>query len=350
MGLYGRPRWIRHGDRHEPPDGAAECDDQALVSTRWRPVLAALLALTLAACGADDAKRPQTATDRRASTTATVILPGTGRPPITIGDKNYTEQFILGEIYEQALAAQGFTVSLNKNIGSTPVIVQALGDGQLDMYPEYLGTFNADVANDPRVFPSVRAAFSVARRYAVANGLELLRPTPFSDTDAIAVLSTFGAEHHLRTIADLVRVQSDLTLGASPQFEASPSGLLGIESVYGVVPAHFQPLAIGLQYPALQNGSVQAADVFTTDGQLASGQYQLLDDPDHVFGFENVVPVVTQAAMLAEGPAFADTINTVSAKLTTPTMRELNADVNIYNQTPSAVAKQFLLEHGLLTG
>jgi len=314
-------------------------------------VVAALLALTLSACGSSASSPPPAARNSAATTTtAPWFLPGTGWPPVAIGDKNFTEQFILGELYYQALTAQGFTVSLNKNIGSTEVTQLALEDGQLDMYPEYIGTFDADVANEGTSFPSVHAAFTAGRRYAVAHGLQLLRPTPFSDTDAIAVRSVYGAEHHLRVIADLTRVESGLTLGAPPQFQDSKAGLQGIESTYGVVPAHFQPLAIGLQYQALKAGSVQAADVFTTDGQLASGQYQLLGDPDHVFPFENVVPVVTQSALLAEGPAFVDTIDSVSSSLTTEAMRLLNADVNLYNQTPAAAARRYLIEHGLLSG
>ena len=320
------------------------------IRQRRASVVAAFLALTLAACGASSSPPAQTGKDSAATTTVPTILPGTGRPPVTIGDKNFTEQFILGELYEQALAAQGFTVSLNKNIGSTQVTQLALDDGQLDMYPEYIGTFDQDVANDARSFPSARAAFTAAERYAVAHGLQLLRPTPFADSDAIAVLSSYGAEHHLRTIADLSRVQRGMTLGAPSQFQGSQTGLLGIESTYGVIPAHFQPLGIGLQYQALQDRSVQAADVFTTDGQLASGQYRLLRDPQHVFGFENVVPVVTQDALLAEGPAFVHTIDSVSATLTTEAMRLLNAAVNIYNQTPASVARQFLMENGLLSG
>ncbi|MDQ6776858.1 MAG: hypothetical protein M3071_11740 [Actinomycetota bacterium] len=326
--------------------------------TPWRRLpragsaLAALLALVLTACGAGSSPPPETAKDSAATTTTTApaFLPGTGRPPVTIGDKNFTEQFILGELYSQALSAQGFTVNLNKNIGSTQVTTQALDNGQLDMYPEYVGTFDTAVANDSEIFRSEHDAFAAAQDYALAHGLRLLQPTPFSDTDAIAVLSTYGAEHHLRLIADLGRLQSSITFGAPPQFADSQTGLLGIQAVYGVTPAHVQPLAIGLQYDALKNGTVQAADVFTTDGQLASGQYQPLRDPDRLFGFGNVVPVVTQGALLAEGPAFAQIIDGVSAQLTLPAMRQLNADVSIYNLSPATAARQFLIAHGLITG
>lgn len=314
----------------------------------WRlAALASLTAFAVAGCGGGTTP-PRPGQNSAATTTTPLFLPGTGRPPVLLGDKNYTEQFILGELYDQALVAQGFTVTLNKNIGSTQVTQQALEDGQLDMYPEYTGTFVSEVAHETEPFTSADATYAAAQSYANDHGLELLQPTPFSDTDAIAVPAIYGAVHHLRNISDLVRVESGLTLGGPPQFMDSPRGLLGIKSNYGVTPAHVQPLAIGLQYQALQNGTVQAADVFTTDGQLASGQFQLLDDPDHLFGFENVAPVVTQATLLAEGPAFVHTINSVSAQLTTEAMRELNADVDIYNQTPAAAAHQFLLVRGLV--
>src|SRR5580658_6667469 len=147
----------------------------------WRLVLMASAALTLAACGSGGSTQPTTSTDAPTTTTTAEILPGTGRPPVTIGDKNFTEQFILGELYAQALTAQGFTVSLDKNIGSTQVTEQALADGQLGMYPEYLDTFNTGVANDTASFTSKHAAFRAAQAYATAHGLQLLTPTPFSD-------------------------------------------------------------------------------------------------------------------------------------------------------------------------
>jgi osmoprotectant transport system substrate-binding protein len=327
-------------------------------------MLAVVLAAALTGCGSSSTSNTSTGKNSAATSpaapTATVVtgttttveqlLPGTGRPPITIGDKNFTEQFILGQLYDQALSAQGYTVNLDRNIGSTEVIQLALATGQLDMYPEYLGTFNTDIAGDTSVYPTARDEFAAARHYATGHGLQLLQPTPFSDTNAIAVMSAYAAENHLRLIGDLGRMESNLTLGAPPQFQQQQSGLPGIESAYGVTPARFQPLAIGLQYQALQSGSVQAADVFTTDGQLATGQYRLLGDPAHVFAFQNVVPVVTEAAVLSEGPAFVDTINAVSATLTTEAMRLLNADVDLYNQTPAEAAHQFLLQHGFLNG
>ena len=114
------------------------------------------------------------------TTTATTTLPGTGRPQVTIGDKNFTEQFVLGELYRLALKAQGFDVAVDRNIGPTEVTLAALKSGRIDLYPEYLSTWDTTIAADGRRFRTVRSALAAGRRFARGQGLWLLRPTPFS--------------------------------------------------------------------------------------------------------------------------------------------------------------------------
>lgn len=308
--------------------------------------VAAASAIALGGCGGSSS--PATAAPVQSITTRTTPLPGVGRPTVTIGDKNYTEQFILGELYYQALKAEGFSVQLNKNIGATEVTMQALQTGQLGMYPEYIDTWNSAVAGYQRNFTTLRGALRAGQRYARTHGLELLEPTPFSDTDAIAVTVAYASENHLRTIADLESVASSLTLGGPPQFQSEPDGLPGIEQAYGFQPAAFKSLEIGQQYQALDQDVVQAADVSTTDGELTTGDYDLLADPLRVFGVGNVVPVVTSRVLAEEGPAFAATINRVSSLLTLSAIREMNAEVDIAGEDPGAVAQQFLVDHGVV--
>jgi osmoprotectant transport system substrate-binding protein len=309
---------------------------------------AAVIAVVLSACGSH--KHTTTVRSIQSTTTqSTVSLPGTGRPPIMIGDKNYTAQFVLGELYRQALGAQGFTVSLNRNIGPTAVTIQAMQSGRLDLYPEDLQTWNTAVAANTQTYPSAHEAYLAAQRYADAHDMVLLKPTPFSYTDAIAVTAGYANQNGLRTIGDLAKVAPKLTLGAPPQFKNSLTGLLGIQQAYDVTPAGFTPLQLGDQYQALDQGTIQAADVNTTDGELQAGQYRLLGDPKNVFGWGNIVPVVSRKALLAEGPVFVETINRVNALLTAPVMRQLNANVDVAHQDPAAVAKRFLLDTGVIT-
>jgi osmoprotectant transport system substrate-binding protein len=287
-------------------------------------------------------------TSGTSSSTTTAALPGTGKPTVTIGDKNYTEQFLLGDLYREALQAQGYSVQLNQNIGPTSVTLQAMASGSLDMYPEYLDTWNTAVAQYRRGFSSSAAAYDAAQGYAEAHGMELLMPTPFSDTAAIGVTVGYAAANHLSSVRDLLRVASSLILGGPPQFEQTHPGLSDLEHSYNFTPAAFKQLAFGDQYAALNAGQVQAADVNTTDGQLATGNYAVLSDPSHVLGWGNVVPVVATRAMQREGPAFVDTINRISALLTVPVMRELNQAVDVAGQDPSTVAKAFLETHGII--
>jgi osmoprotectant transport system substrate-binding protein len=282
------------------------------------------------------------------SSSTTGALPGDGKPTVTIGDKNYTEQFILGQLYQQALEAQGFSVDLNQNIGPTDVTLPALASGRLAMYPEYLNVLNSTIAGDQRHFRTSSGAYEAAQQYALSHRLQLLNPTPFSDTDAIGVTVAYALANHLNSIQDLRRVATGLTIGGPPQFKASTPGLPAIEQTYGFLPAAYHTLAIGRQYPALAANTIQAADVNTTDAQLASGDYRLLADPRDVFGWGNVVPVVSDQALSEEGPAFVSTINRVSELLTTSVIRQLNQDVDVSQQDPAAVAKQFLETHGLI--
>jgi osmoprotectant transport system substrate-binding protein len=89
------------------------------------------------------------------------------------------------------------------------------------------------------------------------------------------------------------------------------------------------------------------SDVFSTDAQLTTGKYTLLTDPQHVFGFQNVAPVVKKSVVAAEGPAFAQTINKVSSLLTVAAIQKMNAAVSLDQQSPTAVAHAFLAANGL---
>jgi osmoprotectant transport system substrate-binding protein len=280
-------------------------------------------------------------------TTTTPALPGTGRPAIALGDQNTPEQFILGELYRIALSDQGYTVTTTQNIGTSQTSEQALTGGTLDLYPAYLNQWDSQVAGDNATFPTLADALLAGESYAAEHGLELLAPTPFSDTDGLAVTNTFAGANDLRTLAGLSHVAGPLTLGAPLEFSATGGGLSSIEQAYNFLPTSTQPVDIGLQYQELAAGTIQVAFVQTTDWQLALGQFTLLADPRHVLGFGNVVPVTTAAVAAAEGSAFVDTIDQVSALLTTTVIRELNEDVELLGESPNDVATAFLESNGI---
>jgi osmoprotectant transport system substrate-binding protein len=319
-----------------------------------RSVLAALamvvLSVALAACGSSSSSSSTTsstaATTSSTSTPAASSGPGAGKPTVTIGDKNFAEENILGALYAQALQAKGFTVNLKDNVGSSEIIYKALTSGQIDLYPEYTGTLLSAIANQTAAPSSASAAYQQAKAFLQKQGLTLLNYTPFYDSDALATLPSYASAHHLTSVADLKPLGKAVTLGAAPEFATRFEGLLGLKQEYGVNPT-FKPIAIELSYKALESGQVDVQDVFTTDGQLLGGKFTVLADPKHVFGFQNVAPVVKQSVLTAEGPAFAQTLNSVSALLSTKAIQQMNAAVSIDKQSASTVAHQFLDANGL---
>ena len=306
------------------------------------------LGVGLAACGSSKSSSSNTS-----STAATAAAPapassgpGVGKPAVTIGDKNFAEENILGQLYSQALEAQGYKVTLKENVGSSEIIYKALTSGQIEMYPEYTGTLLSAIAEQTKQPTSALAAYEEAKAFVEKDGLTLLDYTPFYDSDALAALPTYASAHGLSSIADLKPLGKSVTVGAPPEFATRFEGLPGLKQEYGVVPT-FKPIAIELSYKALESGQVDVQNVFTTDGQLLGGKFKLLSDPKHVFGFQNVAPVVKQSVLTAEGPAFEQTLNKVSALLTIKAIQQMNAAVSIDKQSATSVASQFLKANGL---
>ena len=299
-------------------------------------VLAVVLAVGVAACGSK----------KKSSSTAVSGQPGKGKPAVKLGTKNFPESFILGQLYKQALEARGFKVQFHNNIGSTEIIDKALTSGQIDVYPEYTGEIVLTVEGQKQSPKTADATYAAAKAFQEKRGFTLLDKTPFFNTDALAVKPAFAQKNGLRSDADLTKLKH-FTYGAPPENKTRFTGVIGMKKVYGLNNFTFKPLAIGLQYKALDQGQIDVADVFTTDGQLQGGKYTVLTDPKAVFGFQNVAPVVKKSVLTQEGPAFAQTLNAVSSKLTLEAMRKMNGAVSLDKQDPAKVADQYLRANGL---
>ena len=314
--------------------------------------VAALTALAaagvlLAACGSSSKSTSTSSTSTAATTTSSAASgPGAGKPAVTLGDKNFAEENILGQLYAQALRAKGFTVKLKSEIGSTELIYKALKAGQIDGYPEYTGVLLSAVAEKTKPPVSATGAFEEAKAFVEKGGFTLLDKTPFFDTNVLITLPAYASAHKLVSIADLKPFGTSVKLGGPPEFATRAEGLPGIKAAYGVNPT-FVPVAIELSYTALESGRVHVQNAFSTDGQLIGGKFKELSDPKHVFGFQNVAPVMKKSVVEAEGPAFAETMNKVSALLTIPAIQQMNKAVSIEKQSAETVAKEFLKANGL---
>jgi osmoprotectant transport system substrate-binding protein len=311
-------------------------------------VLASVLAL--AACGSSGSSSKTTSpTTSAAATTAspTETASGAGGYPagpgsLTVGSADFPENVLLADIYGDAMSAKGVKVSKHLNIGERPIYMKALGDGSIDFIPEYTGSIlsyldsSATAKTPSDVYAALQQKLDpkqVALKYADAQ-----------DSDTITVTQATKQKYHLTSIGDLASVASQLTLGAPAQFKTRPDGVPALKSVYGVTFGRFTPLQAGgaITVTALKNGTIDAADIFSTDSSIAANNFVSLTDPKSMFAAQNIVPIVNKSKLTQP---MVDACNAVSAKLDTKTLASLVAQASSGN--PDTVAKNWLASVGL---
>src|SRR5919106_3885382 len=258
---------------------------------------ALVLALGVAACGGDDDDDGD-----GGDPSANLIEENSDNNgvQVTVGSKNFTEQFILGEIYAQALEAAGYDVKKQLNLGSEQIALRALEDGEIDAYPEYTSTALTSFFDIPaeEVPADAQQAFEDSQTEFEDRGLTAYPPTPFSSANAVGLLTERAEELGVSTISDLEGESQNLTLYGSPECRQRIDCLVGLEENYGLEFRKFTPVDIGLRYEVLDKGDADLSILFTTDAQLfVSDDYTILEDDQGVLPAGNVLFVATQEAV-----------------------------------------------------
>jgi osmoprotectant transport system substrate-binding protein len=270
----------------------------------------------------------------------------TATPTITVGTKNFTEAFVLGQLYKQALEAKGFKVAYKENIGSSELIDTALTSGKINFYPEYTGVLALNIAGVKPAPKTAAATYAAAKAFEEKRGFTMLKQTPFFDADSFTVLTSTAKKYGLKTISDLKKVPS-LSYGGYPECDKRITCLLGLKQIYGLKNIKFVQLGTIPVTKLIDSGKVTGGDVFTTEPSLANPKYTALIDNKHIFGFQNVAPILSKKLVSAYGAKLTTTVNAVSAKLTIPAMIAMNKAVAVDKKTPAAVAAAFLKANGL---
>jgi glycine betaine/choline ABC-type transport system substrate-binding protein len=313
--------------------------------------LAALVAAVgIAACGSSSDEGDKSESTATGGANAQVIQsnPANKKVTLTIGSKNFTEEFILGNIYAQALGDAGYTVKTQLNLGSEQIALKALKSGQVDAYPEYTGTALTSFFKVPtnKIPPDAQQAYQQTKDDFAKDGLTALPPTPFTDSNAVGVTQATAKKLGIKNISDLKAKASTLTLAGPPECRQREDCLLGLQDTYGLKFKKFTPVDPSLRHEVLQKGQADASIVFTTDGQIRANKEVILADDMNIFPPYNITLVVSDAAIKKAGPDLAKTVELVQKGMTTPVMQELNSRVDLDKQKPDQVAKEYLQESG----
>ncbi len=324
------------------------------MTSSHRRTLAALaaicLTLGLAACGDDEDTAGGTGETTPAASESKVIASdpaNASKGTIAVGSKNFTEQFILGEIYAQTLEAQGFKVRRRLNLGSEQVAYKALTGGNIDMYPEYTGTaltsfFKVKTADVPK---DADAAYEQAKAEYAKNDITALERTPFQNTFIIAsTKATSATAGDPKTVTDLFTKNPSLSISGFPECRQREDCLLGLRSTYA-----FKGKFVSSdgKFNDLDGGQSDLTLAFSTDPQLAlTDKYVAYEDDKKFFPPYNITLGIRNDTIQKIGQPVVDTLQAVQEGMTEEAMRELNRRVELEKQEPKAVAAAYLEEEG----
>jgi osmoprotectant transport system substrate-binding protein len=272
----------------------------------------------------------------------------TSKPKIVIGTKNFAEEYILGQLYGQALAAKGFDVTYKNNIGSSEVIDTAFKSHKINFYPEYTGVIVLDLAKAKTSPKTAAATYQAAKTFEQQKrNATLLKPTPFYDSDTFTMLTKTAHKLGVKTIADMKG--KPFSYAALPECDKRITCILGFKQIYHLSHIKFVPLGTISVYTLLDQHKVTAGDGFSTDPAQLNKKYTALKDTKHIFGFQNVAPVLSKSLLKGSaGTLLAKTSNAVSAKLSLAAMQAMTKAYSVNKQTAKQIAKTFLKANGLL--
>lgn len=263
---------------------------------------------------------------------------------VVVGSANFPENVLLAEIYAQALESTGADVTRRFNIGSREIYYDQVTSGGITVLPEYNGALLARV--DPDSTATTTDDVNAALRESLPEGVEILDSASAENKDAVVVTRETADRYNLESIADLAPVAGELALGAAPEFETRQQGVVGLKDVYGVEFRQFVPTDTGgpITIAALEDGTVQAANIYTTDPSLSTKPFVALADPKTLFGAQNVTPLVHRADLSDEAVA---TLNEVSAQLSTEDLIVLVGQVVTDGGDIDVVAAEWLQSAGI---
>ncbi|CAN5306390.1 ABC transporter substrate-binding protein [soil metagenome] len=259
---------------------------------------------------------------------------------ITVGSQAYYSNEIIAEIYSQALENAGFTVERQFQIGQRDAYLPSLENGDVDLFPEYTGNLLQFYSPDTKATTSDDVYAEL--KDALPEGLTVLDQSSATDQDSYNVTKEFADANNLKSLEDLAKVTTPLTLGGNAELEERPYGPAGLLSVYGATVGFSATGDTTVE--DLLAGTVNIANVYSADPRIQTENLVTLADPKGLFLASNVVPLVN--ADIAD--SIADVINAVQAKLTPEGLVALNVESTVDQKSSADIAKKWLEDNDLL--
>ncbi len=298
--------------------------------------LAAVACVAVAACSSSGGSKSSSGSNPLSPSASNTVV---------VGSANFPEDELLAQIYADVLQNAGVKVTTKFNIGAREVYYPEVVKGAISVIPEYNGALLTTSVDKTSTAAST-ADVNAALKAKLPSSVTILNSSAAQDKDSITITQANAAKYHLKSIADLSSVAKTWVIGGPSEFDTRADGVPGLKKVYGLTFKSFSPLDESgpITLAALQNGKVQAADVFTTTPQIITDKLLSLSDPKNMFAAQNILPLVYKKAASAK---VVSALNSVSAKLTTADLLAMNKSLSIDHQSYTTVASNWLSQNGL---
>ena len=275
---------------------------------------------------------------------------------VAVGSKDFDEQLILGEMMVLAFEEAGATVDNKVNLGGTNIARAALESGDIDIYMEYNGTgWTVHLGQEQPSFDPEELTSGVREMDLEKNGIVWVSRSPFNNTYGFTsspeVTEANGGAFSLQTMMEYVRDNPDAVVCMESEFPSRPDGLILTEEATGITLPVDQQLILdtGIIYTETAANNCDFGEVFTTDGRIPALNLTLVEDPG-VNILYNVSGTIREDKYNEAPEAFDGIIEDVLAPLDEIRMAGLNAKVSAEGEEPVAVASEYLVEEGLISG
>lgn len=274
---------------------------------------------------------------------------------LTVTSKEFTEQIILGSMLGLVFKASGAEVIDRTNIQGSIGAREAVKSGDADAMYEYTGTGWITYLGEEKPIPDSQKQWEAVRDADKKNGVTWLPPSTLNNTYAFALNTANQKRLGVKSLSDMAQLARDkpkeVTLCVEGEFAAREDGLQGLLRTYDMkVPAsQISKMSSGVVYTQAKSArACNFGEVFTTDGRIKAMDLQVLDDDKHFFPQYDAAPVVHEKT-LEKHPEIAKVLAPLTKALNNDVAQELNARVDVDGEDPHDVAKDWLVEEGLIT-
>ena len=268
---------------------------------------------------------------------------------ITVASKDYTEQEIIANMVAD-LITERTDIKVNKkiDIGSESFMLDAMRNGDVDMFIDYTGTTYTNILNHEPI-NDIKKVYEVDKKEMKEKyNLIVLPELSFNDTYAICVRPDTAKKYGLKNVSDFAKVANKLTSGTTYEFSNRNDGLKGVEKHYNFnMGKKVEGLDGAPRYTALMNNEVDMVDAYATDGLIKKYNLVVLEDDKHFFPPYYGIPIIREDT-LKKCPEVKKLMAELAPVITTDAMADLNYKVDVLHQKPEDVAHQFLNDNKLI--